>query len=98
DGVTDDPIEAAYIGVYFWKLAVEKAGSVEVEKVRAAVKDGIEFDAPGGKGRLDPKTQHTFKRCVTGKPRDDKQVGTVHSPAPTRSGWWRRSSLCSKSA
>ena len=26
--VTDDPIEAAYFGVYMWKQAVEKAGEV----------------------------------------------------------------------
>src|SRR4029079_13167589 len=36
DRVTDDPIEAAYFQVYFWKLAVEKAGSTEVDAVRAA--------------------------------------------------------------
>ena len=26
--VTDDPIEAAYFGVYVWKAAVEKAGTL----------------------------------------------------------------------
>ena len=31
--VTDDPIEAAYFGVYVWKQAVEKAGSTDVDKV-----------------------------------------------------------------
>ena len=28
----DDPIEAAYYGVYVWKKAVEKAGSFDVDK------------------------------------------------------------------
>ena len=46
--VTDDPIEAAYFGVYVWKAAVEKAGSFDVDKVRQAVY-GLEFDAPGGR-------------------------------------------------
>src|SRR5262249_16750789 len=46
DRVTDDPIEAAYIGVYFWKAAVEKAGTTDVDKVREAFKSNIEFDAP----------------------------------------------------
>ncbi|GIS59941.1 MAG: hypothetical protein CM1200mP2_21660 [Planctomycetaceae bacterium] len=32
--VTDDPIEAAYFGVYVWKGAVEKAQSFEIDKVR----------------------------------------------------------------
>ncbi len=76
--VTDDPIEAAYIGVYFWKMAVEKAGSTDVDKVREAFKSGIEFDAPGGKVKLDPKTQHTYKPFLMGKIRDDKQFEIVY--------------------
>jgi urea transport system substrate-binding protein len=79
--VTDDPIEAAYIGVYFWKAAVEKAGSTEVDKVREAFKSNIEFDAPGGKVKLDPKTQHTYKPFLMGKIRDDKQFDIVHKTA-----------------
>jgi urea transport system substrate-binding protein len=75
--VTDDPIEAAYIGVYFWKAAVEKAGSTDVDKVREAFKSNIEFDAPGGKVKLDPKTQHTYKRFMMGKIREDKQFDIV---------------------
>ena len=52
DRVTDDPIEAAYYGVYVWKMAVEKAKSFDVDKVRAAVY-GMEFEAPGGKKKMD---------------------------------------------
>jgi urea transport system substrate-binding protein len=78
DHVTFDALEAAYMAVYFWKLAVEKAGSTEVDKVRAAFKEGIEFDAPGGKVKLDPKTQHTYKRFYMGKIRDDGQFDIVH--------------------
>ncbi len=78
--VTDDPIEAAYIGVYFWKSAVEKAKSFDVPKVQAAIQEGgIEFDAPGGKVKLDPKTQHTYKYFYMGKIRDDKQFDIVFS-------------------
>src|SRR5207249_11812710 len=65
--VTDDPIEAAYYQVYFWKLLVEKAGSTDVDKVREAMKAGIEFDAPGGKVKLDPKPKHTYKFFRRGK-------------------------------
>jgi urea transport system substrate-binding protein len=80
DRVTDDPIEAAYFGVYFWKLAVEKAGSTDVDKVREAiVSGGIEFDAPEGKVKLDPKTQHTYKYFRMGKIRDDKQFDIVYT-------------------
>ena len=65
--------------MYFWKLAVEKAGSTDVDKVREAFKSGIEFDAPGGKVKLDPKTQHIYKRFLMGKIRDDKQFDIVYS-------------------
>lgn len=82
DRVTDDPIEAAYIGVYFWKAAVEKAGSVEVDKVREAFKSNIEFDAPSGKVKLDAKTQHTWKPFMMGKTRDDKQFDVVYKTEP----------------
>ena len=58
--VTDDPIEAGYIGVYLWAMACEKAGSFDVEKVKAAAK-GISFNAPEGKVTLDGDNQHIYK-------------------------------------
>jgi urea transport system substrate-binding protein len=74
DRVTDDPIAAAYAQVYLWKLAVEKAKSFDVDKVRDAMLTGtIEFDAPEGKIKIDPKTLHTYKHFRLGKIRDDKQ-------------------------
>src|SRR5258706_14211423 len=63
--VTDDPMEAAYFGVYVWKAAVEKAGSFDTEKVIAAV-SGIEFDAPGGKKKMDTLNHHTWKPVLIG--------------------------------
>ena len=77
--VTDDRIEAAYITVYFWKQAVERAGSTDVDKVREAFKSGIEFDAPGGKVKLDARTQHTYKRFYMGQINEDKQFDIVYS-------------------
>ena len=78
DRVTDDPIEAAYIGVYLWKAAVEKAKSTDVDAVREAFKSNIEFDAPGGKIKLDPENQHIYKRFMMGKIRDDKQFDVIY--------------------
>ena len=72
------PIEAAYIQVYLWKLAVEKASSTDVDKVREAVKSGIEFDAPGGKVKVDPKNQHIYKQFRMGKILEDKQFDIVY--------------------
>jgi urea transport system substrate-binding protein len=64
--VTDDPIEAGYIGVYLWAMACEKAGSFDVEKVKAAAK-GISFNAPEGKVTLDGDNQHIYKPVRIGK-------------------------------
>ncbi|MEG4500158.1 urea ABC transporter substrate-binding protein [Microcoleus sp. F10-C6] len=74
--VTDDPIEAAYLGVYLWKQAVEKAGSTDVVKVRAAAKN-IEFAAPSGKVKIDAQTQHIWKTVRIGKVRLDGQIEEI---------------------
>ncbi|MEG4169416.1 MULTISPECIES: urea ABC transporter substrate-binding protein [unclassified Microcoleus] len=80
--VTDDPIEAAYLGVYLWKQAVEKAGSTDVVKVRAAAKN-IEFAAPSGKVKIDAQTQHIWKTVRIGKVRVDGQIEEIwNSGAP----------------
>jgi urea transport system substrate-binding protein len=48
DRVTNDPMEAAYIGVYLWKQAVEEAGTADdLEAVRKAAY-GQKFAAPEG--------------------------------------------------
>ncbi|MBU7593419.1 urea ABC transporter substrate-binding protein [Metabacillus halosaccharovorans] len=70
DRVTGDPIEAAYIAVYLWKEAVEKAGSFEVDKVKEA-SDGIEFKAPGGVVKIDGETQHIYKTVRIGEVQTD---------------------------
>jgi urea transport system substrate-binding protein len=78
--VTDDPIEAGYFGVYLWKLAVEKAGSTDVAKVKEAVKSaGIEFAAPEGMVKLDGETQHTWKTVRIGTIRSDGLIDEVWS-------------------
>merc|ERR1712057_135840 len=74
--VTDDPIEAAYFGVYVWKAAVEKAGSFEVDKVRNAVY-GLEFDSPSGKKKMHESNQHTLKPVYIGEILVDGQFEIV---------------------
>lgn len=81
DRVTDDPIEAAYTQVYLWKLAAEKAGSFDVDKVRKAIGGISDFEAPSGKVKMDPKTQHMFKRFRLGRIREDRQFEIVHESA-----------------
>jgi urea transport system substrate-binding protein len=74
--VTDDPIEAAYFGVYVWKAAVEKANSFEVDAVVPSVL-GLEFDAPGGKKKMHATNHHTFKPVYIGKIRADGQFDVI---------------------
>uniref|UniRef100_UPI0032E938BC Extracellular ligand-binding receptor n=1 Tax=Caldicellulosiruptor saccharolyticus TaxID=44001 RepID=UPI0032E938BC len=73
DRVTDDPIEAAYIGVYLWAKAVEKAGSTDVDKVREAAK-GIEFNAPEGPVKIDGDNQHLYKTVRIGEILENGQI------------------------
>jgi len=70
--VTDDPIEHAYAAVYLWAKQVEKAGSTDVDKVRAAA-DGVSFDAPQGTVTLDGATQHIFQKAMIGQAGADGQ-------------------------
>ena len=78
DRVVSDPMEAAYAQVYLWKLAVEKAGSFEVDRVLEAFGSGIEFDAPGGKIKVDPRTHHTYKPFLIGRIREDRQFDILY--------------------
>jgi urea transport system substrate-binding protein len=76
DRVTDDPIEAGYVGVHLWALAAEKAGSTDVEKVKAAAK-GLTFDAPEGTVTIDGDNQHIYKTARIGKLRPDGLIDEV---------------------
>ena len=66
--VTSDPAEAAYIAVYLWKNAVEKAGSFDVEDVLKAIRTGfVSFQAPEGFVEINAKNQHLSKPVRIGK-------------------------------
>ena len=80
DRVTDDPIEAAYFGVYVWKAAVEAAGSFDVDEVREAVY-GMEFAAPGGKKKMHESNQHTYKPVYIGEILPNGQFEIVYQSA-----------------
>ncbi len=103
DRVTGDPLEPAWCLVHLWKEAVEKAGSFETEAVRQAFREGLEFAGPGGRVRLDPKTQHTTKYFRLGRIRPDRQFDIVYqsrpipirrSPSPAGAATGRRTASC----
>jgi urea transport system substrate-binding protein len=73
DSVTSDPMEAGYVAVYLWAAAAEKAGSFDVDKVKAAAK-GIEFNAPEGKVTIDGDNQHIYKTVRIGEIKADGQI------------------------
>ncbi|MGN0950256.1 MAG: urea ABC transporter substrate-binding protein [Mitsuokella sp.] len=83
DRVTDDPIEAAYDAVYLWKAAVEKAGSFDVDKVRAAA-GGISFDAPEGTVKIDGDNQHLYKYVRIGKVNANGLIDEVFATDPIK--------------
>ena len=74
--VTDDPIEAGYFGVYLWKDAVEKAGTIDVAAVKEAAK-GITFAAPSGTVTIHDENQHVSKTVRIAKVRNDGQIDEV---------------------
>ena len=81
DRVTGDPLEAQWCLLHMWQAAVERAGSFETEAVRQVLREGMEFDGPGGTIRLDPKTQHCSRHFRVGRIRPDRQFDIVHTSA-----------------
>ena len=87
--VTDDPMEATYIGIYMWKQAVEKAKSTDTDKVIAAMA-GQTFKAPSGfVAKMDEKNHHLHKPVFIGEIRADGQFNVVwKTPGPVRAQPW----------
>ena len=78
DRVVNDPMEAAYIMVYIWKQAVEKAGTADdLNKVREAAY-GQTFAAPEGPVTMNPN-HHLSKTVRIGKVGDDGLFEIVNS-------------------
>lgn len=77
--VTCSPMVLSYDGVYLWKAAVEKAGSFDVDKVRAALESGeITFNGPGGKVTFQ-KNHHLTKNVYIGETLANGQFKVVNS-------------------
>ncbi|HEY8066539.1 MAG TPA: urea ABC transporter substrate-binding protein [Methylosinus sp.] len=87
--LTNDPMEATYIGVNIWKQAVEKAKTTDVDKVIAAV-GGQKFEAPSGfTAEMDAKNHHLHKPVFIGEVKADGQFNVVwKTPGPVRAQPW----------
>jgi urea transport system substrate-binding protein len=74
--VTNDPMEAHYIGFNMWVKAAEKAGSVEADKVIDAL-PGIEApNLTGGVSKMLPN-HHITKPVLIGEIKEDGQFDVV---------------------
>ncbi len=87
--LTNDPMEATYIGINMWKQAVEKAKSVDTDKVIAAMA-GQTFNAPSGiVSKMDEKNHHLWKSVFIGEIKADGQFNVVwKTPGPVKAKPW----------
>jgi urea transport system substrate-binding protein len=87
--VTNDPMEATYVGIHMWKQAVEKAKSTDVDKVIAAM-GGQKFKAPSGfEIEMDPKNHHLHKPVFIGEIKSDGQFNVVwKTKGPVKAQPW----------
>ena len=87
--LTNDPMEATYIGIMMWKAAVEKAKSTDTDKVIAAMA-GQTFPAPGGfVSTMDAKNHHLHKPVFIGEIKADGQFNVVwKTKGPVKAEPW----------
>jgi urea transport system substrate-binding protein len=87
--LTNDPMEATWIGIHMWKQAVEKAKSTDTDKVIAAMA-GQTFTAPSGiVSKMDEKNHHLHKSVFIGEIKSDGQFNVVwKTPGPVKAKPW----------
>nr|WP_239688772.1 urea ABC transporter substrate-binding protein [Aquitalea magnusonii] len=87
--VTNDPMEATYVGINMWAEAVKKAGTTDVAAVTKAMA-GIKFAAPSGFTlEIDPKNHHLHKPVMIGEIQPNGQFSVVwKTKTPIRAQPW----------
>src|SRR3954465_13544954 len=87
--LTNDPMEAAYVGMWMWKQAVEKAKSFDTDKVIAAMA-GQTFKAPSGiTSKMDEKNHHLHKAVFIGEVQANGQFNVVwKTKGPVKAAPW----------
>lgn len=74
--VTNDPMEATYIGFNMWKQAVEQAGTTDVDAVRQAMYGQEVANLTGGTAVMNTN-HHLSKPVLIGEVQDDGQFDVV---------------------
>lgn len=82
-------MEATYVGIHMWAQAVEKAGTTDVDKVRAAMA-GQTFAAPDGFTlTMDKTNHHLHKPVMIGEIEENGQFNVVwQTDKPVRAQPW----------
>lgn len=76
--VTNDPMEATYMGVNMWADAVKKAKSTNITAVKRQLNKGVSMKSPSGYTiSMDKKNHHLRKPVMIGKVRADGQFDVV---------------------
>ncbi len=87
--VTNDPMEATYIGIKMWAQAVEQARTTNVDAVRQAVGGQVVRSPSGFDIALDAKNHHLHKPVVIGEIKADGQFKVVwKTEGPIRAQAW----------
>ncbi|OWX99327.1 urea ABC transporter substrate-binding protein [Thioclava sp. IC9] len=85
--VTNDPMEATYIGFNMWVQAVEQVGSTDVDKVIAAM-PGQEFpNLTGSTAKMLPN-HHLTKPVLIGEIQEDGQFDIISQTDPVPGDAW----------
>ncbi len=85
--VTNDPMEATYIGFNMWVNAVEEAGTTEVDAVREAMW-GQEFPNLTGGTAVMGTNHHLSKPVLIGEILEDGQFDIISSTDPVPGDAW----------
>jgi urea transport system substrate-binding protein len=87
--VTNDPMEATYVGIHMWAQAVKKAGTTKVDAVRTAM-SGQTFTAPSGFTlKMDETNHHLWKPVMIGEVQANGQFSVVSKTSkPIRAQPW----------
>ena len=87
DRVTNDPMEAHYIGFNMWVQAVEAAGTTDVDAVREAMYGQTVPNLTGGTAEMLPN-HHLTKPVLIGEIREDGQFDIISQTDPVPGDAW----------
>jgi urea transport system substrate-binding protein len=75
--VTNDPMEATYVGMKLWAAAANQAGTVNVDAVRQAIGNQSTKAPSGFIESISPKNHHLYKPVYIGEVQADGQFKIV---------------------